>query len=238
MSWLYSQALVAEYSAVTSSDGAPSAPLSVMPTQHKFWRNDKTMEPSQLSRFGLTCAVLTEDHGAALLTWFLADSRAKTYPLQEKELELKEKNQAFGSKCGGSFAKLSLDTLSWKIAQRSLFEDLGSSLQTWPRWGSMLNGECFHAKTSAEFTYEKESGLSLPTTGANEGKGSQKNRYSGSQEYRGAKMSEGLRICEQDPIYLNPLFAELAMMWPSGWTDLKPLEMDKFREWQQQHSRY
>ena len=81
MSWLFSQALVAEFSAATCSGGAPSAPLSVMPTQHKFWRNDKTMEPSQLSRFGLTCAVLTEDHGAALLTWFLADSRVRTYQL-------------------------------------------------------------------------------------------------------------------------------------------------------------
>src|SRR5688572_20339565 len=81
MSWLFSQALVAEYSEATSSAGAPSAPLSVMPTQHKFWRNDRTMEPFQLSRFGLTCAVLTEDHGAALLTWFLADSRVRTYQL-------------------------------------------------------------------------------------------------------------------------------------------------------------
>ena len=70
MSWLFSQALVAAYSADCSPDGTPCAPLSVMPTQHKFWRNDKTMEPSQLSRFGLTCAVLTEDHGVALLTWF------------------------------------------------------------------------------------------------------------------------------------------------------------------------
>jgi DNA (cytosine-5)-methyltransferase 1 len=63
-------------------------------------------------------------------------------------------------------------------------------------------------------------------------------RYLGSPEYRGAKMSEGLRTCETDPIYLNPLFAELTMMWPLGWTDLKPLETAKFQEWQQQHLPY
>ena len=80
MSWLFSQALVAEYSAATSSDGAPSAPLSVMPTPHRFWRNGKTMKPSQLSLFGLTCAVLTEDHGEALLMWFRGDFPAPTYP--------------------------------------------------------------------------------------------------------------------------------------------------------------
>ncbi|WP_256658079.1 hypothetical protein [Pseudomonas sp. D(2018)] len=35
---------------------------------------------------------------------------------------------------------------------------------------------------------------------------------------------------------LNPIFVEWVMGWPPGWTDLQPLEMDKFREWQQQHS--
>jgi DNA (cytosine-5)-methyltransferase 1 len=35
---------------------------------------------------------------------------------------------------------------------------------------------------------------------------------------------------------LNPEWVEWLMGWPLGWTDLKPLAMDKFREWQQQHS--
>ena len=39
MSWLFSQALVEEYSAVTCSDGEPCAQLNVMPTPQPFWRN-------------------------------------------------------------------------------------------------------------------------------------------------------------------------------------------------------
>lgn len=35
---------------------------------------------------------------------------------------------------------------------------------------------------------------------------------------------------------LNPTWVEWLMGWPLGWTDLKPLAMDKFREWQKQHS--
>ena len=35
---------------------------------------------------------------------------------------------------------------------------------------------------------------------------------------------------------LNPTWVEWLMGWPLGWTDLKPLGMDKFREWQLQHS--
>lgn len=88
MSWLFSRALVAEFSAATSWAGAPSAPLNVMPMPQQFWRNDKMMEPSQLSRFGLTCALLTEDRGAELLTWFLAGFRARTSALQVRAQEL------------------------------------------------------------------------------------------------------------------------------------------------------
>jgi hypothetical protein len=35
---------------------------------------------------------------------------------------------------------------------------------------------------------------------------------------------------------LNPMWVEWLMGWPLGWTDLKPLETDRFLLWQQQHS--
>ena len=34
---------------------------------------------------------------------------------------------------------------------------------------------------------------------------------------------------------LNPTWVEWLMGWPLGWTDLQPLEMDKFRQWLEQH---
>jgi DNA (cytosine-5)-methyltransferase 1 len=34
---------------------------------------------------------------------------------------------------------------------------------------------------------------------------------------------------------LNPTWVEWLMGWPLGWTDLKPLEMDKYQQWRQQH---
>jgi len=34
---------------------------------------------------------------------------------------------------------------------------------------------------------------------------------------------------------LNPEWVEWLMGWPLGWTDLKPLEMDRFHEWWRQH---
>ena len=96
MSWLFSQVLVEEYSPGTCWDGAPCAPLNVMPTQHKFWRNDRPMEHSRLSQFGLTCALLTADLGEELLTWFREDFLARTYQPQDKGLELKASDLLFG----------------------------------------------------------------------------------------------------------------------------------------------
>jgi len=34
---------------------------------------------------------------------------------------------------------------------------------------------------------------------------------------------------------LNPTWVEWLMGWPLGWTELKPLAMDKFRQWLEQH---
>ena len=42
-------------------------------------------------------------------------------------------------------------------------------------------------------------------------------------------------VMASDGGQLNPEWVEWLMGWPIGWTGLKPLEMGKFREWQQQH---
>jgi hypothetical protein len=37
---------------------------------------------------------------------------------------------------------------------------------------------------------------------------------------------------------LNPTWVEWLMGWPLGWTDLNPLETDKYQQWLQQHGKY
>jgi hypothetical protein len=78
MSWLFSQALVAEYSEATCSDGEQSVPLSGHHTQQAYLSPDKMTDFSRLSRFGMTFKPLTEDLGKAVLTWCQEVSRAKT----------------------------------------------------------------------------------------------------------------------------------------------------------------
>jgi len=168
MSWLFSQALVEAFSEANSSDGEPCAPLSVMPTPHKFWRNDKTMECSTLSRFGLTCAVLTGDHGAALLTSFLEASRARTSAQPERGPGSKGNAPASGLNLLGSLARWDQSSSSWKTPQCSLVEGLDEFSETWPRWGSMRNGASWARMTPALPIAENESGFwPTPTVNGN-----------------------------------------------------------------------
>ena len=63
--------------------------------------------------------------------------------------------------------------------------------------------------------------LMLPTLSANEYKGSSRKKYIGSPDFHGAKTSEALRTCEDDPIYLNPSFGEIMMGYEIGYTLLE-----------------
>lgn len=167
MSWLYSQALVEAFLEENSWDGEPCAQLNVMPTPAKFWRNDKTMEFSNLSQFGLTSQLLTESRGQELLTWCLEAFHVKTSAQQGKAQESKESAVECGRKWRGLLAKYDPSTHSWKTAQCSLLEDLEQSLQIWPRWGSMRNGECFPQPMLAHHIEEKEFGYLAETPSGN-----------------------------------------------------------------------
>ena len=93
-------------------------------------------------------------------TLFLADFRAKIYPLQEKWQELKGKEADFGLKCFEFVGKLDRNTSSLKTAQLCLFEDLNKSYATFPKSGMMQNGKCLTAKISESPKTEKGSTLS------------------------------------------------------------------------------
>lgn len=332
MSWLFSQALVAEYSAGTCSDGEPSAPLSVMPTQHKFWRNDKTIEPSRLSQFGLTCAVLTEDHGVALLTSYLEASRARTSQRPAQGGVSKPADQASGNKWAELSARYCLSSHCWKTHLCLWEEDLPWSSVTLPSWGMTRRGYVYqHPILERPISATGFGYWPTPTVHGNHNRpGSSKNAGwglssaaklwttpSASDSQRGGTItprmtgsslaqqvntpsrwptptaslaSKGGRItprkgreggtlieavsariwptpnasdsnkwsnqtlaerkAKKQQVrlntavapeggkggQLNPAWVEWLMGWPIGWTELKPLEMARFREWQQQHS--
>jgi hypothetical protein len=159
MSWLFSQALVEEYLGDISLDGEQSVQSNGKPTQQAYCASDKMTKFSRLSRFGMMYKPLTESLGKELLRSYLEDFHAKTLVLQERGGVLLEAEVQCGNTWRELLAKYSPDTALWKIAQCSLLEDLEQSLEIWPNWGSMRNGECFRQPMLAQITLGSESGL-------------------------------------------------------------------------------
>jgi hypothetical protein len=160
MSWLFSQALVEEYLGDISLDGEQSVQSNGKPTQQAYCAPDKMTKFSRLSRFGMMFKPLTENLGEELLMSYLGDFHAKTSVQLEGGLESPEKEAQCGNTWRELLAKYNPDTALWKTAQCSLIEDLELSLETWPRWGSMRNGECYRQPMLAQITLENGFGLS------------------------------------------------------------------------------
>jgi len=250
MSWLFSQALVEEYLGDISSDGEQSVQSNGSHTQQAYCAPDKMTAFSRLSRFGMTYKPLTENRGEELLTLYREAFHAKTSPQPEKGLELTESGQECGEKWHASFTKYDPDSSSWKTHQCSLLGDLDEFSETWPRWGLMRNGGCWDMTTSVGNIGENESGL-LPTP--------TKNLFSYWSSAKAKVLNDGKRISgvkvgsilwwemteqhlrlgggEDKTLIPDPSCGEIVMGWPMGWTELRPLEMDKFREWLRLHGK-
>ena len=243
------------------SDGEQSALSNGSHTQLAYLSQDKMTEFSRLSRFGMTFRPLTADRGEDLLMWYLEAFLAKTYPQPEKEQELKEADQ----ECGSTWLELSMkydpDSHSWRTHQCLWDEALQWSSVTLPKWGMTVSGVLFQHPTAERPINETGSGLwPTPTCNMVSGGG---NHLSPSVTQRGHGLnligavtkwptptahnaketnapSEANRneptLASRVGGHLNPTWVEWLMGWPLGWTDLKPLEMDKFHAWQQQHS--
>lgn len=159
MSWLYSRALVEEFSAATCSGGAQSALSSGSHTPQAFLPSDKMTAFSRPSRFGMTFKPLTEDLGAELLTWFLAASRARTSALPVRVQASAVSDQECGPTWRASLARFDPDSSSWKTAQLCLLGDSELSSVTWPRSGMTVAGQCWELPMSEPRTSATGSGL-------------------------------------------------------------------------------
>ena len=267
MSWLYSQALVEEYLGDISLDGEQCVQSSGSSTPQAYCAPDKMTGFSRLSRFGMTYKPLTENLGEELLMSYLAGFHARTSVPQEKAQELTENDQGCGQKWLASFVKYDPDSCSWKTHQCSLLGDLDEFSETWPQWGLMRNGECWEQLTLEQTIRGTESGLSEQTwptprcqmtrpvkirldiekghKGNLEEVVALREKFTTPTAHNSKETNAPSEMNRNTPTLaaqaggkLNPMWVEWLMGWPLGWTDLKPLEMDKSHYVLQQHGEY
>jgi hypothetical protein len=159
MSWLFSQALVEEYSEDISSVGEPSVQSSGNPTQLAYLPPDRMTNFSRLSRFGMTFKPLTESLGQDVLTSFLEDFPVRTSQQQDEAQGLTEPDPECGHRWQELLARYDPSTSLWKTPQFSLLGDYTEFSETWPRWGSMRAGVSYQRHPLVRPINETESGL-------------------------------------------------------------------------------
>jgi hypothetical protein len=249
-----SQELVEEYSEGSCSDGELSAPLNGNLMPQAYCSQDKMTGCSRLSRFGMTFRLLTEDRGEALLMSYLEGFPARTLAQREKALESTANDQECGEKWRGSWVKYDHATSSWKTHQCSLLGDLEPFSETWPQWGLMRDGECWEQPTLELRIRGTESGLwPTPTVNGNynrkglsptsgDGLATAVMKWPTPTAHNAKETNAPSEAKRNEPTLasrvggkLNPMWTEWLMGFPLEWTDLKPLETDRFQQWQQQH---
>ena len=245
MSWHYSQALVAEYSAASSADSAPCAQSNGTPMHGTFWSPDKTTDASKPSRSGMTFRPSTDAHGGALLTWCLAASRAKTSQRLARAPESKVSEAECGSTWRESSVRFCRNSSSWKTHLCLWEEGLDWSSVTWPKWGMMRDGVLWEGQASEPPHFENAYGL-WPTPCAAGGETGGPVGLGGGTAAR----MKLLELCETEEEAralgcgkTNPAFAEWLLAWPINWTSIEPNDsgqsaMDKYQEWLRWHGKF
>lgn len=265
MSWHFSQGLVEAYSQANSSDGELFAPLKSMTTHEAYcWRDSET-ESLDLFQFGMTSQPSTQHLGAELLTWYREGFRALTSALPAQcgaEAESTETKADCGTNTSESLTNAARDLFGGKTRQHSRIRDCAALFERWPSAGMFADGQLLELPTSECGTQESASGSLLPTPTARDWKdspGMTDVRKDGKTRndrlpmllfsiVRSAGIAwqqmtptdartvsvRGLMVTIKGPRY-SPELPEWIMGWPIGWTDLSPLEMARFQQWQQEH---
>jgi len=236
MSWHYLREPAAESSAACCSGGEPLPPLRSKTTHAKFYCNGKLTESYLASLSGTTCEPSTDTRGVDESTLSRADSRARTFRPQERVKASPEPDPVYGLRWPASYAKYDRDTWAWRTHPCLFPEDSIECCPTLPRWGSMRRGVLSGRTMPEHLTSAIEFGSSLGTPTAS----NKLPTPTATDAIKGGNVSPrpgAMGLSETTGGQLNPPWVEWLMGWPIGWTDLKPLETDKFRQWLASHGR-
>jgi hypothetical protein len=204
MSWLFSQALVAECSAANCLGGIPCVQLKMMNTAAMFLSHGKMMEASNLSRFGMMCELLTESYGTELLTLFLEGFRVRHHQRQHT-VETWAKKICFHTSSVYA-TRYNQCSYGLSVLKNRVYR---ASKCLLPSWAHHILGADVGP-------------LPTPTATAN-------------QFCKSMQKHPACRRIVKLFGKLTPEIFEWMMGWPIGWTDLRPLETDRFQQWQEKH---
>lgn len=211
MSWHFSAAQVEEFSAQSCLDIESCALLRSIRTAERSSFDGKRRRSSRHSPSGTTCEPSTADRGVA--SW-ISSLRASRANLLARQLEDETMPPTCSAKWNGLSLRFSLGTFSSRTYWHApIRQDAGLRCNGFapPSWVPRI--------------HEHDSGwLPTPTATANA-------QCPSMLKWPSHKRLEILTRGKVAPV----AFWEWMMDWPLGWTDLRPLETAKYREWLSKH---
>ena len=238
MSWRFSQVLVAASSVDISLDGALCAQWSGTATPPTSLSPDRTTAASPPSPSGMTYVHLTDDHGEAVLTSFLAAFPARTSASQVKAQASTEPSLGSGESSPALSERSSPAGSSLRTRHSLCTKGWTSSSKTSMNWGTMRSGVCLVQPRLAPPIDESACGLwPTPTVKGNYNK-------QGLSSRSGNGLATEVRLCELRSRGLgsktrlpplNPDWVDWLMGWPIGWTDCGAMETGRFQQWLRLH---
>jgi len=213
-------------------DGERFAPSSGQTILGGYCLPDSETESCHDSPSGTMCRPSTGSRGEDELMSSAADSLAKIFPVLERARESLAKDRGCGHTWRGSSVKLNPSGSWLKTALSLLPEDSMPFCGTWPKWGTMRNGECWERLTPERPTNATGSGLWLTPRCTEIMETPEKFRARMNSKRKNDRKNGMGSLSMQIGGRWNPEWAEWLMGWPMGWTDVKPLETGKSQLWQ------
>jgi hypothetical protein len=217
MSWHYLRGAEEVCSQAIYWDGEQCAPSSATRIADEFYSQDRETGFCQGFQFGTMLEHSTQSRGGARSTLLPAASRAKD---SAQQLEVKLRRRTCGRKCSEWW--LDQNQISF-LPKMFLSERLRLQPTTSSIWVSFPRRSKFPRQTWVQTTCGPDIGfLHTPTCTAN---------YSSPSMQKWPSCRAFVRAFGKP----TPTNHEWLMGWPIGWTDLKPLETDRFQSWLLQH---
>ena len=150
----------------------------------------------------------------------VSPDKTLVWQVEEKELQTNP-DQVYFTNSSESYAWYDQSSLSWKTWQRSLITDWTSFSESFPKQGTMQNGQLYLQVHWEQPTDVQGGGVSqlLPTPTARDYKGRSSVKWN--QEY-GQRNIPDVLTQTGDHMSVSPYFLEEVMGYPIGWTELKP----------------
>jgi len=233
MSYVYLPEQVEDFLDQDCLDGDLSATSKTTYTASKSSKPVSETDTSTTRPSGTTLEHSTGIPGLDAWILLLPAFHASRFHLQDNEKQIKT-SAICGQIPSELLAKYDQDLHFWKTSQRcflSLMDISDKYLETWPRWGMTLAGDAYELWMQAHRMRETGYGLkrnhkeTFATPCASDSRG---------MKHKPTPQYPDLRHTVAGGL-LNPEWTEWLMGWPTGWTDLKPLAMDRFQEWLDLH---